>query len=198
MEGRDKLHTVTIKDKEYVQVNERIRYFREQARFKDYRLISNILDLDDTKVIIKAEIYDGDDRLVATGLARELKDGSFINKTSYIENCETSAWGRALANLGIGVYGSIASAEEVVNAINNQSTDEDVSNLDSRSEAEKDTTSDNYVFIKSKFRGMKISDVNQDELLSYYDKYIDGKNLKSDDWLETKAAIEHAFLRWDI
>ena len=38
----------------------------------------------------------------------------FINKSSYVENCETSAWGRALANFGIGVDSSIASAEEVM------------------------------------------------------------------------------------
>ena len=46
--------------------------------------------------------------------------GSFINKTSYVENCETSAWGRALANFGIGLGTSVASADEVANAIENQ------------------------------------------------------------------------------
>jgi hypothetical protein len=43
-----------------------------------------------------------------------------INKTSYIENCETSAWGRALGNLGYGIQTSIASAEEVEMAIAKQ------------------------------------------------------------------------------
>jgi hypothetical protein len=45
---------------------------------------------------------------------------SLVNKTSYIENCETSAWGRALGNLGIGIDASIASAEEVITAIAQQ------------------------------------------------------------------------------
>ena len=58
--------------------------------------------------------------LVATGHAYEKEASSFINKTSYIENCETSAIGRALGVYGIGIDASLASAEEVVNAVNNQ------------------------------------------------------------------------------
>jgi hypothetical protein len=57
---------------------------------------------------------------VSTGLAYEDKDSSFINKTSYIENCETSAIGRALGNFGIGIDTSVASADEVKTAIANQ------------------------------------------------------------------------------
>ena len=48
------------------------------------------------------------------------KNSSFINKTSFIENCETSAWGRCLGNLGIGIDSSVATYEEVSNALNNQ------------------------------------------------------------------------------
>ena len=44
----------------------------------------------------------------------------YINETSYVENCETSAWGRALGNFGIGIDTSVASADEVVNATNSQ------------------------------------------------------------------------------
>ena len=61
-----------------------------------------------------------DDVLVATGNAYEKEASTFINKTSYIENCETSAIGRALGVYGIGIDASLASAEEVVNAVNNQ------------------------------------------------------------------------------
>lgn len=50
----------------------------------------------------------------------EKADSSYINKTSFVENCETSAWGRALANFAIGVDASVASADEVANAIKNQ------------------------------------------------------------------------------
>jgi len=43
--------------------------------------------------------------------------------SSYIENCETSAWGRALANFGIGIDTAVASADEVGNAIKQQQDD---------------------------------------------------------------------------
>ncbi|MCQ2771082.1 MAG: hypothetical protein MJ236_04705, partial [Clostridia bacterium] len=57
-------------------------------------------------------------------IPQEKESSSFINKTSFIENCETSAVGRALGFAGIGSKTSIASAEEVRNAINNQPKDE--------------------------------------------------------------------------
>ena len=55
--------------------------------------------------------------------AYEKENSTFINKTSYIENCETSALGRALGIAGFGIDTSVASAEEVQNAINNQNDD---------------------------------------------------------------------------
>ena len=58
--------------------------------------------------------------ILGTGTAYEKENSTFINKTSYIENCETSAIGRALAMCGIGIDTSIASKEEVENAIENQ------------------------------------------------------------------------------
>ena len=72
--------------------------------------------------VIKAIIKNAEGRVVATGFAQEDRDNklSLVNKTSFVENCETSAWGRALGNLGIGIDASIASAEEVVNAMAGQ------------------------------------------------------------------------------
>jgi galactitol-specific phosphotransferase system IIB component len=69
--------------------------------------------------MFKATIYDGE-RILGTGHAFEEQTSTFINKTSYIENCETSAVGRALGMCGFGIDTSVASAEEVENAINNQ------------------------------------------------------------------------------
>lgn len=62
--------------------------------------------------------------VLGTGTAYEKEGSTFINKTSYIENCETSAVGRALGMAGFGIDTSIASAEEVQNAIANQGTDD--------------------------------------------------------------------------
>lgn len=112
------ISTINIKGKDYATVNERVKYFRNN--FKDYRLVTNIISLNENYCVLEAQIFDPNGNMVANGLAREEKESTFVNKTSYVENCETSAWGRALGNLGIGITDSIASAEELVNAINNQ------------------------------------------------------------------------------
>ena len=66
---------------------------------------------------MKATVKDETGRVIATGHAYEKEGSSFINKTSALENCETSAWGRALGNLGIGIDESMASAQEAANAM---------------------------------------------------------------------------------
>jgi hypothetical protein len=115
-----KLKTVNIKGKEYVEVNTRIKYFRQN--FKDWSLTSELVELTNESVLIKAVIRNPEGRIIASGYAQEEKSSSYINKTSYIENCETSAWGRALGNLGIGIDSSVASYEEVKTAIQKQET----------------------------------------------------------------------------
>lgn len=112
------MKTTDIKGKPYVEVNERIKYFR--ANFKDWALTSEIVSLENGVCVIKATVLNPEGVVKATGYAYEKEGSTFINKTSYIENCETSAWGRALGNLGIGIDTSIASAEEVLNASLNQ------------------------------------------------------------------------------
>lgn len=115
-----KLKTVNIKGKEYVEVNTRIKYFRQN--FKDWSLTSELVELTNESVLIKAVIRNPEGRIIASGYAQEEKSSSYINKTSFIENCETSAWGRALGNLGIGIDSSVASYEEVKTAIQKQET----------------------------------------------------------------------------
>lgn len=112
------MKTVNIKGKEYVEVNERIKHFR--ANFTKYALTTEIVELTDKRVVMVAKVIDAGGVVISTGHAYEDKDSTFINKTSYIENCETSAIGRALGNFGIGIDTSIASAEEVQTAIANQ------------------------------------------------------------------------------
>lgn len=116
------MKTIDVKGRPYVEVNERLKYFREH--FKNWSLTSEIVSLANGVVVIKAIISDDTGTVKATGLAYEKEGSTFINKTSYIENCETSAWGRALGNLGIGIDTSIASADEVQNAVLNQNKPE--------------------------------------------------------------------------
>jgi hypothetical protein len=108
---------VNIRGKEYKTVALRVQEFREQ--FKDYCLTTEVVQLDQEQCVIKASVLSDTDRVVATGLAQEFRKASQINGTSYVENCETSAIGRALACLGIGGT-EFASANEVLNAIHQQ------------------------------------------------------------------------------
>ena len=114
------MRTVDIKGKQYVEVSERVLYFRQN--YPDHALESTILSNEDGVCIIKAVVRTPAGVVIASGHAYETEGSSFINKTSYIENCETSAWGRALANLGIGIDAAIASAQEVVGAIAQRET----------------------------------------------------------------------------
>jgi len=102
-----------IHGKNYMEVKDRVNEFRNDEQYKGWALRSDITHMDGDTVIIKAFIVDEEDRLIATGIASETKGSSPVNKTSHIENCETSAWGRALGNLGIGVLDGIASKDEV-------------------------------------------------------------------------------------
>ena len=87
--------------------------------FPEGTIRTELVSDDGTVCIFHAYVSDGE-TLLGTGTAFERADSSFINKTSYIENCETSAVGRALGMAGFGISASIASAEEVQNAMLNQ------------------------------------------------------------------------------
>jgi len=112
--------TTNIRGKQYVEVNERVKFFRQEERFKDWTISSEFAVLDAETAVCRTTISDTSGRVVATGYAHEEKSSSSINKTSFIENCETSAVGRALGFLGIGIDTSIASANEVNDAIAKQ------------------------------------------------------------------------------
>jgi len=112
------LKTTPIKGKAYVEVNERIKAFR--MLYPNGSIETEIIKDEDGVCTIKATVKDEEGRVLASDHAQEKEGSTFINKTSYIENCSTSATGRALGLLGIGIETSVASYDEVQNAINNQ------------------------------------------------------------------------------
>lgn len=119
--ANEAIKTMDIKGKEYAMVNQRIKAFR--MIYPDGFIHTTMISNEDGVCIFVAEAgyFDGDKRIVlGTGTAFEKETSSYINKTSYIENCETSAVGRCLGLLGFGIDTSVASAEEVANAINQQ------------------------------------------------------------------------------
>ena len=150
----EEIKTIDVKGKQYSEVAQRINAFRKL--FPDGFIRTKLISNENGIAVIQAEVgyYDGIDiRLLGTGLAYEREDSSFINKTSYIENCETSAVGRALGMLGIGIETSVASAEEVQNAINNQTI--------SQEEA------DSYKLTFGKYKGKTIKEIFKED-----EKYI--------------------------
>jgi hypothetical protein len=112
---------VKIHNKEYLTVALRVKTFREDAlkTGTQWCIATEIVHRDDEVVVMKASIYDGAGVLKATGHSEEKRASSQINKTSALENAETSAIGRALAALGY-VGTEFASADEVANAITQQ------------------------------------------------------------------------------
>lgn len=157
------MKTINIKGKDYVMVNERIKEFR--ANYKGYSLESEIVTLNAEEVVIKAIVKDENGRVIATGLAQENKNASMINKTSYVENCETSAWGRALGNLGIGIDASIASAEEMVNALSQQEIPKPASDFNKPK-----GTGGEFIMPHGKHQGKMLKDISDDYLTWYLEK----------------------------
>lgn len=115
-----KFKTTNIKGKEYVEVNQRVLALRTLPEFKGFAIKTELLHLDSESCVVRATIMNSFGEVVAQGMAQEDKASSRINQTSYVENCETSAVGRALGFLGIGIETSIATADEVDMAIKKQ------------------------------------------------------------------------------
>ena len=120
--ANSEIKTTDIKGKEYAEVPQRIKAFRSVC--PNGAIVTELLSCENGVCIFKASVYDENQVLIGTGTAYEREDSSFINKTSYIENCETSAVGRALGMCGFGIDVSVASAEEVQNAMLNQNKPE--------------------------------------------------------------------------
>jgi hypothetical protein len=108
---------INIHGKEYQTVALRVSQFRQLR--PEWTVACTIVENNENRVVMKAEIADQNQRLIATGHAEEFRAASKINKTSALENAETSAVGRALAFLGLGGE-QIASADEVLNAVTQQ------------------------------------------------------------------------------
>ena len=100
------LTSIDLKNKAYVLVPERVKAFRKL--FPEGFITTELLSLEAGVCVMKTEVgyYDGDRRVVlGTGMAYEKEANGYVNKTSYIENCETSAVGRALGFLALGIDG---------------------------------------------------------------------------------------------
>jgi uncharacterized protein (DUF3820 family) len=144
--ANETIKTTDIKGKEYAEVNQRIKAFR--MVYPQGMIETEMISNENGVCIFKASVYEPNGCLLGTGYAYEKEDSSFINKTSYIENCETSAVGRALGMCGFGIDVSVASAEEVQNAIANQEPTQE--------------EADNYTLTFGKHKGKKLNELPKD------------------------------------
>lgn len=118
--ANDSIVTTEIKGNQYAAVSQRIKAFR--MLFPTGMISTEIVSNENGICIIKATVgflnENGERQIqiLGTGTAYEKENSSFINKTSYIENCETSAVGRALGMCGFGIDTDVASADEVQTA----------------------------------------------------------------------------------
>ena len=146
--ANETIKTTDIKGKDYAEVNQRIKAFR--MVYPEGTITTELLSNVNGVCIFRAVVSNNEGKVIGTGTAYEKEDSSFINKTSYIENCETSAVGRALGMCGFGIDVSVASAEEVANAIQNQEP--------TKEEA------DNYIIDFGKHKGKKLNEVPKEYL----------------------------------
>ena len=113
-DANETLKAMDIKGKDYIPVNERIKAFR--MIYPRGQIYTEIIGLADGVCTMKCTVFDDEGKILATGHGQEKEGSTFINKTSYVENCETSCIGRALGAVGIGLDNGFASYEEVANA----------------------------------------------------------------------------------
>lgn len=139
------------------------RLVRWWAEFEDGRIITTIHHYDGSTIIMRAEGYNNEDRLIATGYAEEVFGNSPVNKTSFLENCETSAIGRMISNSKIGHTGERASSEEMQKV--NRVTSAAVPRPDSHGSA----TPKQIGFLKSLARGKGWDDI---QLLEYIHRLL--------------------------
>lgn len=112
---------VNLKGKQYYTVARRVHDFRAACAIGDgWGLISSIVSIDGEMVIMRGAVIDPQGREVAVGYAEERRSNRGVNSTSALENCETSALGRALAAAGFGGDGAYSSADELANALRQQ------------------------------------------------------------------------------
>ena len=90
------------------------------GKFPDNRIETELIEASNTRFIVFCKLFktEADPKPCATGLAFETITDRGVNSTSALENCETSAIGRALANAGFAAKGKRASKEEMTKVVN--------------------------------------------------------------------------------
>lgn len=179
------MQTVKIQGKDYVEVKERIIYLSEKYPMS-YSITTKVRYYAAEKMWVVKAILKVNDQTF-TGHAQEIIGDGYINKTSALENAETSAVGRACAMAGIGVIGSFASADEIVKSQNRHAY------LDVKEAAKKTDTNnskDSEKYLKNTF----LAELEKRGMLAEFNaKTSEYKNGKFSAWntaIDKIAALE--------
>lgn len=186
--ANEAIKTTDVKGKPYVEVNQRIKAFR--MCWPNGSIETEIVSIEDGICVFKASVYDSEHNLLGVGHAYEKEASSFINKTSYIENCETSAVGRALGMCGFGIDISVCSAEELENALQQKDNEKRIAELSKswselRSQLEelgcdfRSKKTNAYICKHANVKNQDVRQLNVDELerlCDVYSQMIEKKN----------------------
>lgn len=153
--ANEEIRTVDVKGKDYAEVSQRIKAFRSLCPHGG--IVTEMLSNENGVCVFRATVYDEEKNILGTGTAYEKENSSYINKTSYIENCETSAVGRALGMCGFGVDLAVASADEMQAAAEQQNAEK---------EKAKERTPREKLILKLKEKGIDMNAYAQEKGLS--------------------------------
>ena len=160
---------VNIKGKSYVMVNESVTEFHKL--YPNGSIVTDLIEFTDRfipKTIVTPDV-DKPERFF-TGWAYEMMGSAQINKSSALENCETSSCGRSLGFLSIGIDGSIASADEVENAIHQQKNNKEIIESESDPVTEEQKNKFLELIKHEAFKGTK------EETEKWWQSVFDSKN----------------------
>lgn len=159
--------TGRTEQKPYAKVSERVTAFRKL--YPEGSIIPELVSLKDGVCVFKATVSDNEGTILAQAHAEEEQSNGYINKTSFVENCESSAVGRALGMLGIGIDTGIASAEEVVSAGDNDLSIHNIFAIKERVQTAYTALLNNGLSTDDIARALGLSKGKVKEIFTYFD-----------------------------
>lgn len=168
---------------DYNDVATRVQQFRKDH--PNGHILSELISNDGKNIIIRAEVYYTNDqaRPNGVGYAEEIRGQGYINKTSALENAETSAWGRALAACGYATK-KIASVDEINIAKGKEQTIEANKRAQKEQEYQDALAREEQVFKKN------VDNENKKAIWNLTQEWLDATNQDAGKWPSPKEAIQ--------
>lgn len=178
--------------KKYLMVKDRVIIFRKHYG-DEWGIETSVISTDNSRVAVQARVINCDGLVIGCGTGEEERGTSGVNSTSALENAETSAIGRALASLGLH-GGEYASADEIVQAINNQPQRTTIAQPTSK---KFDEDWQNVIVPNTKNKGKKLGELSHKQLQWYIENWQpwagkDGDLEPSQEHKNFRSAIDSA------